>query len=227
MGGPGGVWLSLTGAETGGEAASNGGPVSLPGFGGAGVGLSGMNAGGGVKAGQSGMKEGGAISTGEPASGTGRRALGVDGSGGSASTLSGGTGISGAGPGLSEEGVSRMGLAWGSTESFFVFLKPRKFFFTVAGLGGGVAGTSSAVLTFLSLPLLSLGSSCSFSLLPFKVLSLVFFSFPSLFSFLTCNRGFLLSSFSSLKTTRGATAVLPSRVWLMEVSREGRAPTGR
>lgn len=150
----------------------------------------------------------------------GRRALG-------ASPLSEGTGISGACPGSSEVGVSRMGYACHNVESLFVFLKPRNPFFPVVALGGGVAATRSAVLPFLSLPFFSLGSSSSFSLLPLVALSLPFLSFPSLLSFLVCRRGFLLSSFSSLKTTVGAAAVLPSRVWLMEVSREGRAPAGR
>lgn len=232
MGGLGGVSLCQGGMKTGREGVSSGRAVSLTGAGATGVGLSGINAGGGVKAGQSGIEEGGAISTGDAASGMagmmGRRALEGEAScSGFVSPLSGGTGISGACPGSSEVGASRMESAWTNAESFFVFLKPRKPFFPVVALGGGVAATSSAVLPFLSLSFFCLGSSFSFSLLPLVSLSLPFFSFPSLLSFFVGRRGFLLSSFSSLKTTLGATTVLFSRVWLMVVSREGRAPAGR
>lgn len=82
----------------------------------------------------------------------GRRAFGAEVSLGSSpvSAKSEGTGISGAGPEISELGKSRMWSAGASTESLFDdFLKPRKpFFFGVVALGGGVTGTSSAVLSF-------------------------------------------------------------------------------
>lgn len=60
-----------------------------------------------------------------------------------------GTGTSGASPGISELGVSRIGSAEINTESRFDFLKRLKgFFFSVVTLGGGAVGTSSAVLSF-------------------------------------------------------------------------------
>ena len=123
----------------------------------------------------------------------GNRALGaqVSGSGG-APPNSEGTGMRGAGPRMSELGLSKMGSVVMSSESFFAdFMKPRNpFFFIVVALGGGVAGTSSAVLSFcaagnfseslFSLVLSFFGfcsdeSSSSFSLLPL-VLSLPTFS---------------------------------------------------
>lgn len=200
------------------------------------MGLSGIKAGGGVKAGQAGIMEGVAISTAELEACIvgmfGSRTFGVEVSGPAGkSPLSEGTGISGACLGPSELGVSRIESAQTSTESLFDFLKPRKPFFVVP-LGGGAAGTSSALPIFLFLLFFcfwSNESSSSFSLLPFVDLSLSFFSFASFFSFLVLvsNKGFLLSTLSSLKTTFGAIGVLPSRVWWMDVSREGRAPAGR
>lgn len=251
LGGLGMISFWLAGLETGRAGVSISSVVSLSGVGTLGAGISGIKAGGGVKSGEAGMVEGGVISSAAKSGKVGmfgRRAFGAEIAGSSGeSSMSEGIGISGAGPGMSELGVSRMGSAVNSTESLFDgFLKPRKpFFFSVLALGGGAAGTSSAVRSFCAtgstkgsfLSLLfsffcfsSDESSSSFSLLPFVDLSLPFFSFPSLLSFpleLVWMVGFLLSFFSSLKTTLGANNVFPSRVWLMEVSREGRAPAGR
>lgn len=150
LGGLGMISFWLAGLETGRAGVSISSGVSRSGVG---TGVSGIKAGGGLKAGEAGIVEGGVISTAALESGKvgmfGRRAFGVEVSGpGGAPPMSDGTGISGACPATSELGVSRMGSAGTSTESLFVdFLKPRKPFFVVVGLGGGMAGTSSAVLS--------------------------------------------------------------------------------
>ncbi len=155
----------LAGLEMGRAGVSISGEVSLSGVGTSGSGIAGIKAGGGMKSGEAELVEGGVISTTELESGKvgvfDNRAVvvGISGSAG----VSEGTGISGACPGSSVLGVSKMGSAGTSTESLFDFLKPRKpFLFDVVALGGGVAGTSSAVLAlaapgsangnFLSLP---------------------------------------------------------------------------
>lgn len=144
----------LAGLELGRAGVSVSSGVSLSGDGTLGAGTSGIKVGGGVKAGQVGIVKGGGISTAALESGKvgtfGRRAFGVEVSGpGDATPESDGTGMSGACTVTSELGVSRMGSAGTSTESLFDdFLKPRKPFLVVVALGGGVAGTSSAVLSF-------------------------------------------------------------------------------
>lgn len=142
----------LAGLEPGRAGVSVSSGVSLSGVGTLGAGTSGIKAGGGVKAGQAGMVKGGGISTAALESGIvgmfGTRAFGAEVSGPGDATKSDGTGMSGACTARSELGASRMGSAGTSTESLFEdFLKPRKPFLVVA-LGGGVAGTSSAVLSF-------------------------------------------------------------------------------
>lgn len=154
LGGLGMKSFWLAGLEPGRAAVSVSSGVSLSGVGTSGAGTSGIKAGGGVNAGQAGMVRGGGISTAALESGIvgmfGRRAFGVEVSGpGDATPKSEGTGMSGACTVMSELGVSRMGSAGTSTESLFDdFLKPRKPFLVVVALGGGVAGTSSAVLSF-------------------------------------------------------------------------------
>lgn len=116
-----------------------------------------------MNSGESGLGEGGVTSSATLVSSK----VGMSGGGTSASEINGsgevslnseGTGMSGMGPETSEVGVSRMGSAGTSTDSFFAdFLNPRKpFFFDVVALGGGVAGTSSAEVSF---------DECFFSLL--------------------------------------------------------------
>lgn len=209
----------------------------------AGAGTSGITAGTWVKSGEAGIMKGGAVSIVVLESGEvgkfvnmafGAEILGS----GDLSPKSEVTGMSGAVPGMSELGVSKMGSVVIFNESLFNdFFKLRKpIFFDAVALGGGVAGTSSAVLTFGGAgSFLSFfgfrydESPSSLSLLPL-VLSLPNFSFPSLLSFpleVAWIRGFLLSFISFLKTTLGARFVFPSMLWLMEVSREGRAPAGR
>lgn len=232
------VWVS--GIDTGRAGVSVSGGVSISGAGSAGAaGVTGMKVGGGVKSGEAGMEGGRVISATALESGMvgmfGRRASGAWLSGTRAvSSKAEGTGMRGASTGTSEVGASRMGSAGTSADSFFAdFFKPRKSFLDGVVLGGGVACTSSAVLFFTFFSFLGFGdgeSLMSFSFPPLDAFSLLFFIFPSLLSFpleLVGRRGFLLSFLSSLKTTLGATAVLPSRLWLMEVSREGRAPAGR
>lgn len=142
----------LAGLETGGAGVSISSWVSLSGVETSGDGISGIKAGGAVKSGEAGIVEGGVISTAALLSGkagmSGRRAFGAEtfGSVGE-SPNSEGTGMSGACPGASELGLSRMGSARISPASFFDFLKPRKLFFVGVPLGGGMAGTSSALLS--------------------------------------------------------------------------------
>lgn len=153
LGGLGMNSFRLAGLELGRTGVSVSSGVSLSGVGTLGAGTSGIKAGGGVKAGQAGMPKGGGISTVALESGIvgmfGRRAFGVEVSGpGDATPKSDGTGMSGACTVTSELGASRMGSAGTSTDSLFDFLKPRKPFLVVVALGGGKAGTSSAVLSF-------------------------------------------------------------------------------
>lgn len=148
----GGLVIPSSWLETGKVRFSISGGISLFQLGISGDGLSGMRGGGRLKARDSRVVEVGVISTSALWSGK----VGLSGRWGSDVELgsvslpdSEGTGMSGAGPAISELGVSRIGSAEINTESRFGFLKRLKgFLFSVVTLGGGAAGTSSAVLSF-------------------------------------------------------------------------------